>query len=156
MTVTHVRARRAPLQAGHELEVLEKNTDTSWAMFQAIQQQHEIGFKKTEPVRLETLRAAPRAAGGLTLEQVMLEVRRNNRVCPAPAVWQKLFDYLPNKTPELPPVPASRVEWDLLPPLQKRSRLRQHIEWAAAQGVLRQVHEALKALPENRWHHMGD
>ena len=53
-------------------------------------------------------------------------------------------------------VPATHAEWAQVPPLQKRARLREHIEWAASQGVLRQVYEALKKLPENRWHHIGE
>jgi hypothetical protein len=43
-----------------------------------------------------------------------------------------------------------------VPSLEKRVRLREHIEWAAAQGVLRQVYEALRKLPEKRWYHMGE
>jgi hypothetical protein len=92
----------------------------------------------------------------VTLESVLAEVLRNNRVCPMPSIWKKLYDYLPNKTEELPAVPRTSQEWGQLAPLQKRSRLRLHIEWAAAQGVLRQVHKALSTLPESKWHHMGE
>lgn len=143
------------------MEVLEKDTDTSWALFQALQQQQERGYEKTQPAMLHPPAAphppaANQAPAALTVDEVLLEARRNNRVCPTPVVWQRLYEYLPNKVPQLPQVPGTRAEWDQLPPLQKRSRLRVHIEWAASQGVLRQVYEALKALPENRWHHMGE
>ena len=140
---------------GHDIEVLEKNTDTSWAAFQALQNQQERGFDKTEPSGLHAP-AAPAAPAAPTVDHVMAEARRNNRVCPKPPIWQRLYDWLPNKTPQLALVPATRTEWEQLSALQKRSRLREHIEWAAAQGVLHKVHEALKALPEERWHHMGD
>ncbi|HET8745071.1 MAG TPA: hypothetical protein VFM98_05675 [Ramlibacter sp.] len=143
--------RKAP---GHEIEVLEKNTDTSWAMFQALHHAHQRGFDKTEPASLP-LAAAGKPAGP-TVDDVLAIARSNNRVCPKPLVWQRLYDWLPNKSEQLAPVPASRAEWDQLPPLQKRSRLREHIEWAAVQGVLQKVHDALKALPEQRWHHMGE
>lgn len=148
---TRVRA-----EPGHDIEVLEKNTDTSWAAFQALQNQHEHGFKATEPATLPLPKAATGPGGMLCVEDVMLEARRNNRLCPKPLVWQRLYDWLPRKGPQLSPVPATRAEWEQLPPLQKRSRLREHIEWAALQGVLQKVHEALKALPEDRWHHMGE
>ena len=141
---------------GHELEVLEKDTDTSWALFQALQQEHALGFQKTEPADLHGTPGRGAAAGHATLDEVLLEVRRHNRVCPIPAVWQRLYDYLPGKPAQLAPVPRTRAEWDQLPALQKRSRLREHIEWAGTQGVLQQVYEALKALPEERWHHMGE
>jgi hypothetical protein len=143
--------RRVP---GHQIEVLEKNTETSWAMFQALQDEHERGFEKTEPARLPTPAKATPAA--LTAEDVLQLARRNNRVCPKPLVWQRLFDWLPNKGAQLPQVPATRAEWEQMPALEKSRRLREHIEWAAMQGVLQKVHDGLKALPEERWHHAAD
>jgi hypothetical protein len=137
------------------VEVLEKNTETAWGMFQALQEQHQRGYGETARGPIEEAPAAP-APGELTLDDVLAEIRRNNRVCPKPTVWKKLYDYLPNKTSQLVEVPATVQEWTMTPPLQKRARLRQHIEWAAAQGVLKQVHKALVALPEEKWHHMGE
>jgi hypothetical protein len=146
----------ARAEPGHDIEVLEKNTDTSWAAFQALQDQQEQGFKSTEPSTLPPPKAASGPAGLLSVDDVMQEVRRNNRLCPKPLVWQRLYEWLPHKGPGLPGVPATRAEWDQLSPMHKRSRLREHIEWAAMQGVLQKVHEALKALPEERWHHIGE
>lgn len=123
-------------------------------MFQSLQGLHPGSGDSTPD---ELLEAPVRlAAGEVTLDDLLTEIRRNNRVCPQPSVWKKLYDYLPNKTPQLASVPATVQEWQMTPPLQKRARLRQHIEWAAAQGVLKQVHKALAALPEEKWHHMGD
>lgn len=150
---------RPPLGgAEHQVEVVEKNTDTSWALFEGLQRQHEHGFEKTQAMELAPGVAAPAAAapGRTSLDDVLVEARRNNRVCPLPAVWQKLYDFLPNKSAQLPGVPATRQEWGSVSSLQKRSRFREHIEWAASQGVLKQVHEALQRLPENRWFHMGE
>jgi hypothetical protein len=135
------------------VEVLEKNTETAWGLFQTLQELHERGAD-TSPGPIEE--APAQAAGEVTLDDVLTEIRRNNRVCPKPSVWKKLYDYLPNKTSQLAAIPATVQEWTMTPPLQKRARLRQHIEWAAAQGVLKQVHKALVALPEEKWHHMGD
>jgi hypothetical protein len=143
--------------ADRALEVVEKNTDTSWAMFQAITTQQERGFEKTRPAGLDAAAGAARgAAAAVTLDDVLVEVRRNNRVCPLPTVWMRLYALLPNKPAKLAPVPATRDEWSRMPSLQKRARLREHIEWAATQGVLAQVHEVLRALPEAKWHHMGE
>lgn len=139
-----------------EVEVLEKSSISSWAMFQALQGQQERGFEKTRPANLATAPGHPPVAEDVTVDDVLVEARRNNRVCPLPAIWQRLYTYLPNTGPHLAKVPATRAEWMQVPALQKRARLREHIEWAASQGVLRQVHEALKNLPENRWHHIGE
>jgi hypothetical protein len=139
---------------GHEVEVLEKDTDTTWALFQALHHQHERGFEKTEPASLSLTQRV--VAATLTVDDVLLEARRNNRICPKPLVWQRLFDWLPNKGAQLPQVPATRAEWEQMPALEKSRRLREHIEWAAMQGVLQKVHDGLKALPEERWHHAAD
>lgn len=151
-----VRTVRA-LDAEGALEVVEKNTDTTWAMFQAITTQQERGFEKTRPSGLESQRSGRGEAPAIvTLDDVLVEVRRNNRVCPLPTIWMRLYALLPNKPPHLPKVPATRDEWTRTPSLQKRVRLRDHIEWAASQGVLPQIHEVLRALPEAKWHHMGE
>ena len=145
------------IQPANGVEVLEKNTETSWALFQSLVEQQERGFDKTAPAGPETPVAAPRAASAdVSLDEAVAEIRKNNRVCPLPSIWKKLYDALPNKTPELAAAPVTAEEWKQTPALEKRTRMRQHIEWAATQGVLKQVYKALHALPENKWHHMGE
>lgn len=139
-----------------EVEVVEKSSETAWAMFQALQGQSERGFVRTRPTKLAAVPEARPVQEDITLDDVLVEVRRNNRVCPLPAIWQRLYAYLPNTGPHLAKVPAGPAEWGQVSPLEKRVRLREHIEWAAAQGVLFQVYEALRKLPENRWYHMGE
>jgi hypothetical protein len=139
------------------VEVRERNNDTGWALFEALQNQHERGFDETARAGLPDDAPTGRPADTeLTVDDVLVEVRRNNRVCPVPAAWKKLFDYLPNKTSDLVPAPRTPQEWMQIPALQKRAILRSHIEWAAAQGVLKNVHKALIALPDDKWHHMGE
>ena len=139
-----------------EVEIVEKSTDTSWAMFQALQGQQQRGFEKTRPTALGGGAGHAAPTEDITIDDVLVEARRNNRVCPLPAIWQRLYAYLPNTGTHLPKVPATHGEWSQVPALQKRARLREHIEWAASQGVLRQVYEALRKLPEDRWHHIGE
>ena len=139
-----------------EVEVVEKSSDTSWAMFQALQGQSERGFVRTRPTKLAAVAEAKPLQEEVTVDDVLVEIRRNNRVCPLPAIWQRLYAYLPNTGPHLAKVPASPAEWEQVPSLEKRARLREHIEWAAAQGVLPQVFQALRKLPEKRWLHMGE
>jgi len=139
-----------------EVEVSEKSSDTSWAMFQALQGQQERGFEKTRPTKLNVAPGATAPADHISIDDVLVEARRNNRVCPLPAIWQRLYAYLPNTGPHLPKVPATHAEWSKVSALEKRARLREHVQWAASQGVLRQVYEALRKLPEERWHHIGE
>lgn len=157
--MSRAKAGHAPAAlpgAQAEVEVVEKSSETSWALFQALQGQSERGFVRTRPAKLAAVPEATPPQEDITVDDVLVEVRRNNRVCPLPAIWQRLYAYLPNTGPHLAKVPASPVEWEQVPSLEKRVRLREHIEWAAAQGVLPQVYQALRKLPEKRWHHMGE
>ena len=96
----------------------------------------------------------------VTIDDVIKEIQKNNRVCPQPKRWQELYDLLPNKQrkisgcePALPLILAAL--WDT-PAQIKIMRLREHIDWAAAQGCLEKVYDFLCKLPENDWHHVGE
>ena len=144
------------IQPAHGVEVLEKNTETTWALFQSLMEQQQRGFVETAPASPDAAAAPARTPTVVSLDEALAEMRKNNRVCPLPSIWKKLYDALPNKSADLATAPVTAEEWKQTPALEKRSRLRQHIEWAETQGVLRQVYKALHALPENKWHHMGE
>ena len=124
-------------------------------MFQAITYRQERGFETTQPPALDPHRASREAPAIGRLDDVLGEVRRNNRVCPMPTVWVRIHALLPNKPPHLPAVPATRDEWSRTPSLQKRARLREHIEWAERHGLLAEVARFIEDLPEEEWVHMG-
>jgi len=145
----------AMIEPGHGVEVLEKDSDTSWALFQALLDQQQRGFVETGAGAADTSPAGSQPQE-ITLDAVLTEIRRNNRVCPLPSIWKQLYDALPDKSPQLATVPLTSQEWKQTPALQKRTRLREHIEWAAAHGALKDVHALLAALPENKWQHMGE
>ena len=157
--MSNVKGHRAPGPlpgAREEVDVVEKSSDTAWAMFQALAGQQQRGFEKTRPTGLPAAPGAKPVAEDVTVDDVLVEVRKNNRVCPMPAIWQRLYAYIPNTGAHLPKVPATHAEWSKVSALEKRARLREHVQWAASQGVLRQVYEALRKLPEERWHHIGE
>ena len=119
----------------------------------------EPGYAATEPAGLQ-MAARHKPPSGLTPEAVMLEARRNNRVCPQQLQWQLLYDLLPVKADAkgrqdpLPP-PAGQA-WKSMPALSKRTCLRLQIEWAAANGCLQTIHNFFGQLQEDDWHHIGD
>ena len=93
-----------------------------------------------------------------TLEQALSEAQKNQRVCPQPRKWQELYALLPNKRrvgagwePALPLILAAW--WDT-PALPKIIRLREHLEWASANGGLDAVYDFMCQLAENDWHHL--
>jgi len=96
----------------------------------------------------------------VTVEETLALCLVKSRVCPQPRKWNQLYEILPNRTrvgggwqPALPLILAAW--WDTTD-ISKRSRLREHIEWAAQNGALSIVHTFLASLPEGEWHHAGE
>jgi hypothetical protein len=159
-----------------EPDAVENDTDTSWAEFADLQATEnrrfadtapasrtmrdpdDRGYAPTTPAPLQNLRAMPAAPvrRELTVVEVMVEARKNNRVCPKPAKWQQLYEMLPGRQHSQPAPPLVGAAWDDTPSIPKRMCFREHIEWAATHGALQQVYTFMKSLPEGDWHHMGE
>ena len=166
-------------------EACEENSDSAWAAFSALSEKQNATFADTAPASVPmplpqtqgdpryaktqpsplTANGAPskpaaRAAKAINAEDVMVEARRNNRLCPQPAQWQRLYELLPDKAHGVrgwqPAPPVSEQAWAVTPSLAKRMCLRDHIEWAESHAALDAVYSFLKDLPENQWHHMGE
>ena len=167
-------------------EARETDSDSAWAAFSELTEKQNATFADTapasEPMALPQVQGDPRyaptqpsplaankppqAAGrsmpskAVTSDDVMVEARRNNRLCPQPVQWQQLYDMLPEKIDgprgRQPAPPVGGGAWAVTPSLAKRMCLRDHIEWAESHGCLPAVHAFLKGLPEDQWHHMGD
>jgi hypothetical protein len=132
--------------------VVETSSDTSWQMFVSLQAQPADSCAEpaassavTQPVRLPT---------SLSVQDVMVEARRLNRVCPKESAWQDLCARLQNGAGVEPPPPILAPEWARTPPLVKRTRLRDQVEWCEERGLLPLVYAYLKSLAEEDWSHM--
>jgi hypothetical protein len=160
-------------------EAVECDSDTAWDTFSALQATQEAHFAdtapasvpmplpkgdtryaKTQPAPLKTQApqgATPIARRGITLDDAVQEARRNNRVCPRPAPWQRIYDTMPDdgRGKRAAP-PLTGAAWAGTPSLSKRMSFRDHLEWADRNGALERVVALMKELPENDWHHMGD
>lgn len=164
-------------------EVVEREGDSAWAMFKELADQHDAKFADTviggpvapfapstqdpayaptKPMGLPSTKDSERPAPipKLTLDIVMVEARRKNRVCPRPRRWQQLYDLLPNKQvvngQAQPAPPVIGASWNSVAPLGKRLCFREHLEWAERHGVLIQVFALMKSLTEEEWFHMED
>lgn len=115
-----------PWEAGDSIpapEAILRESESAWALFNEVSQQHEARFAETAPMTKPPPQQAPQAlspeerswartlpAGAqqvqlpatrreaqplFTLEGAMLVARRNNRVCPRPAQWEALTALLP-------------------------------------------------------------
>ena len=169
-----------PYQFGDPIpksEAVEKDTDTIWAEWSGLAAAENHKFADTAPASgliqlspeerscaptvpapLQKLQALPMTPfrRELTVVEVMVEARLNNRVCPKPAKWLQLYEMLPDKKHSEPPPPLVDAAWHDTPSIPKRMCFRQHIEWADTHGCLQQVYTFMKSVPEDEWHHMGD
>ena len=161
-------------------DALEKDTASAWALFNELTQKQEGNFAPTtagtSPVPLRDPTAAPAsgyeatapaamqhgAAAGkeapLGIDELMIEARRNNRVCPRLEDWLKLYALLPGKQEVdgrmQPPPPISPQAWRVTSAMVKRLCLRDHLEWAVSHDAVLPVLVFLRNLPEENWLHM--
>jgi hypothetical protein len=157
--------------------------DSCWAQLEA---EVTVARKRAVPARAAALRAADRdlahaldrrpppppapvrqvdpwpnsaATECSGAEAVMRLARRNDRVCPKPAAWRRLYLLLPNLQDgarlQRPPYPIDSASMRATSHLDKQQRLRSQLEWAERTGVLGEVGAFLQALPEHEWHHLG-
>ncbi|HEX2547489.1 MAG TPA: hypothetical protein VHL79_21580 [Ramlibacter sp.] len=173
-----------PWEAGDSIpapDVVQKESDSAWAMWNEAQQQHERRFADTAPATTppmapEDIHWLPTQPAGMapaparakaqpaqalfTLEAAMLVARRNNRVCPRPERWIEFSALLPPRKglrgTQNPPAPATGAAWALTPPLTKRLCFREQIEWAERAGILEAVMSFMLSMPESDWLHMGE
>jgi len=89
------------------------------------------------------------------LENLLLFIRSENRICPMPREWNKLWEILPNKERVgagwNPPLPLILAAWHKTTHLEKIERLRTHIQYAADHSVLDEVDTFLRSLSPNQW-----
>jgi hypothetical protein len=141
-------------------EAVELDGDSAWNQFRDLSARQDAGYAATEPTELAgATRIAATASPDpvpATLDQVLLEARRLNRVCPKPMQWVRFYALLPDRRPGMPPPPMHGRSWDESSSLAKRMVLRDQIEWAAACGGLDKVMAHLRSLQEEDWHHMGE
>ena len=97
-----------------------------------------------------------------TVESLVAYCRENNRVCPLPLLWNRLWEMLPNRTRVgagwQPPLPLILAAWHDTPAMLKMLRLAEHIEWAAqqvhARGLGRRLDEIDAQALQARLRHL--
>ncbi len=95
-----------------------------------------------------------------TAESLIAHSRENNRVCPEPGLWHKLWELLPERQQVgagwRPSLPLILAAWEHASDQEKILRLAEHIQWADRHGNLPEVAAFLRNLDESQWHHIGD
>ena len=119
----------------------------------------EAAWKKhRERQRALSLPQAPGSSE--TVDGLVRYCRDNNRVCPQPQVWHRLWEMLPNRSQVgsewRPPLPLILAVWHDTPTMMKMHRLAEHIQWAGQHGALNSVSLFLRGLREEDWFHTDD
>ncbi|MEA5114772.1 MAG: hypothetical protein VB050_12175 [Geobacteraceae bacterium] len=96
-----------------------------------------------------------------TAENLKKYAQELERVCPEPGKWHQLWEMLPNREQKSsggwnPPLPLILAAWPHTSALQKRLRLLEHIDYAESHGVIEEISNFLKGLPESQWVHFGE
>lgn len=130
-------------------EVVESNSETVWQTFLQLHESQRAGFAETAPSTLTERRL------GISVDDVMAEVRRFNRICPSEPNWSRLCAMLRDAAGREPPPPLCGGEARNIPKLTKRIRVRDQVEWAAQNGALQVLAAFVGSLPEDEWIHMG-
>jgi hypothetical protein len=167
-----MKPRRSPFADSAPVPVVkEMDGDTGWDEWSRAVQQQDAGYAPTAPASLDArggnpdafaptqalpLQASPAAPPGneATLQALVQETARDNRICPKPGKWMAMYALLAAhaKDAPLPPPPLTGTVWERTPAGPKRLCFVEHLEWAAANGCLPAVHAFIRSLAEADWH----
>jgi hypothetical protein len=94
------------------------------------------------------------------LANLLAYARAEGRICPQPQEWNALWEMLPRKQRvgggwKLP-LPLILGAWWHTSAMEKQLRLREHIEYAAAEGVIDAADSYLRGLSPAQWYTMED
>jgi hypothetical protein len=82
---------------------------------------------------------------------------RNDRVCPHPPEWARLWEIIiGHKQAGMrwsPQRPMILAQWWDTTAGEKRVCLEQHIRWASEHGILEKVDNFIRNLSEEQWYH---
>jgi hypothetical protein len=91
------------------------------------------------------------------LEELLDLCTRNNRVCPHPPKWAKLWEIIIEHKKEgvrwNPPRPMILARWWDSTAAEKRACLKQHIRWAHEHDILEKIDNFIRNLSEDDWYH---
>ena len=118
----------------------------------------ESAYAETAPQPLASVRpASPGDAKQSTLDELMAEIRKDNRVCPQPHKWVEFYKLLQELGDgvAMPPPPLVGQAWAATPSLAKRMCFREQVEWATTHNCMIAAYTFLKFMPQSDWHYMG-
>jgi len=94
-------------------------------------------------------------------EEVKTYCMANDRICPMPQLWNKLYQLLKNTKQKSgggwePSLPLILQVWYDASAMAKQIRLFEHLQWAEKENQLEEIFSFLKNLKEEEWFHLND
>ena len=83
----------------------------------------------------------------------MNEILKNNRICPQPQHWNKLWEVIKSKTDEKISMPLILAAWWETSDDEKLERFKHHLKTAERLNVSKEVELYIHSMNENDWHH---
>lgn len=87
---------------------------------------------------------------------MMDAILKDNRICPKPQQWNKLWEIIKSKTDEKISAPLILAAWWETSDEDKLTRFKYHIQIAERVNASIEVDNYLRTLNENDWHHKGE
>ena len=89
------------------------------------------------------------------LQSLITFCSRNGRVCPQPQKWNELWEMLPDRTRVglgwKPPLPLILAAWWETSSIEKKDRLKDHLIYAYQKGIMNEIDQFLRDLPDEQW-----
>lgn len=86
----------------------------------------------------------------------MNDILKNNRICPNPQKWNKLWEILKLKSEEKVFSPLILAAWWHTSDGEKQERFQYHLSIAEKCGAIDEVMSFWESLNESDWHHKGE
>lgn len=86
----------------------------------------------------------------------MGELLINNRICPKPQQWNKLWEIIQSKANEKVSAPLILAAWWETTDEEKLRRFKYHHDYAEKLSLLNEIQIFLQTLNETDWHHNGE
>ena len=91
----------------------------------------------------------------MTIEELLVDVMKDGRVCPMPTQWNLLWELLPDRQRKgsgwEPPVPLILAAWHDSSNVDKRDRFLLHLRWAYERGAIDVVVNYLSTMKPEDW-----
>ena len=83
----------------------------------------------------------------------MNETLKNNRICPQPQHWNKLWEIIKSKTDEKISLPLILAAWWETSDDEKSERFKYHLKIAERLNAMNEVEMYIQSMNENDWHY---